>query len=76
MTTPSDFTNYELRREDSNQARSVFCSPIQGRTRISSQLALISNVVRRPASVQASDKEAVNLSTVHQAKGLDFPRCS
>src|SRR4030095_4379492 len=36
------------------------------------QLALISNVDAEAAPVQASEKEAVNLSSVHQAKGLEF----
>jgi DNA helicase-2/ATP-dependent DNA helicase PcrA len=37
-----------------------------------SQLALISNVDAETAANQTADKEAVNLSTVHQAKGLEF----
>ena len=37
-----------------------------------SQLALISNVDAEAAPNQTSDKEAVNLSSVHQAKGLEF----
>ena len=37
-----------------------------------SQLALISNVDAEPAINQSEDKEAVNLSSVHQAKGLEF----
>ena len=36
------------------------------------QLALISNVDAEAAPNQTADKEAVNLSTVHQAKGLEF----
>jgi DNA helicase-2/ATP-dependent DNA helicase PcrA len=36
------------------------------------QLALISNVDAEAAPVQNVDKEAVNLSSVHQAKGLEF----
>ena len=37
-----------------------------------SQLALISNVDAEPAVNQDGDTEAVNLSSVHQAKGLEF----
>src|SRR5207237_7573316 len=37
-----------------------------------SQLALISNVNAEAAPVQTNEKEAVNLSSVHQAKGLEF----
>jgi len=35
-------------------------------------LALISNVDAEAAPVQTNEKEAVNLSSVHQAKGLEF----
>jgi DNA helicase-2/ATP-dependent DNA helicase PcrA len=35
-------------------------------------LALISNVDAEAAPAQNADKEAVNLSSVHQAKGLEF----
>jgi DNA helicase-2/ATP-dependent DNA helicase PcrA len=66
-----NFTNYELRREDLDQL-AVFARQFKDVHEFLSQLALISNVDAEAASVQASDKEAVNLSTVHQAKGLEF----
>ena len=37
-----------------------------------SQLALISNVDAEAAPNQTGDTEAVNLSSVHQAKGLEY----
>src|SRR5205814_1476740 len=37
-----------------------------------SQLALISNIDAEPALDQSTDTEAVNLSSVHQAKGLEY----
>jgi DNA helicase II / ATP-dependent DNA helicase PcrA len=66
-----NFTNYELRREDLDQL-AVFARQFKGVHEFLSQLALISNVDAEAAPNQTSDKEAVNLSTVHQAKGLEF----
>src|SRR5438132_1386417 len=66
-----NFTNYELRREDLNQL-AVFARQFKDVHEFLAQLALISNVDAEAAPAQTRDKEAVNLSTVHQAKGLDF----
>jgi DNA helicase II / ATP-dependent DNA helicase PcrA len=66
-----NFTNYELRREDLDQL-AVFARQFEDVHEFLSQLALISNVDAEAAPNQAGDKEAVNLSTVHQAKGLEF----
>jgi len=66
-----NFPNYELRREDLDQL-AVFARQFKDVHEFLSQLALISNVDAEAAPVQTSDKEAVNLSTVHQAKGLEF----
>jgi len=66
-----NFTNYELRREDLNQL-AVFARQFKDVNEFLSQLALISNVDAEAAPNQTADKEAVNLSTVHQAKGLEF----
>src|SRR2546423_800797 len=66
-----NFTNYELRREDLNQL-AAFSQQFKDVNEFLSQLALISNVDAEAAANQSSDKEAVNLSTVHQAKGLEF----
>jgi DNA helicase-2/ATP-dependent DNA helicase PcrA len=67
----ANFTNYELRREDLSQL-AVFARQFKDANEFLSQLALISNVDAEPAPNQTADKEAVNLSSVHQAKGLEF----
>src|SRR5256714_1795632 len=66
-----NFANYELRREDLNQL-AAFSQQFKDVNDFLSQLALISNVDAEAAPNQNGDKEAVNLSTVHQAKGLEF----
>ena len=66
-----NFTNYELRREDLDQL-ALFARRFKDAHEFLSQLALISNVDAEAAPNQTSNKEAVNLSTVHQAKGLEF----
>ena len=67
----ANFTNYELRREDLNQLAS-FARQFSDAQEFLSQLALISNVDAEPTPNAAADREAVNLSSVHQAKGLEF----
>src|SRR5436853_1817086 len=66
-----NFTNYDLRREDLNQL-AVFARQFKDVHEFLAQLALISNVDAEAAPNQTAEKEAVNLSTVHQAKGLEF----
>src|SRR2546421_8368172 len=66
-----NFTNYELRKEDLTQL-AAFARQFKDLSEFLSQLALISNVDAEAAPNGAADKEAVNLSTVHQAKGLEF----
>src|SRR5438128_5106358 len=66
-----NFTNYELRREDLNQL-AVFARQFKDVHEFLSQLALISNVDAEAAPNQTAEKEAVSLSSVHQAKGLEF----
>jgi DNA helicase-2/ATP-dependent DNA helicase PcrA len=66
-----NFPNYDLRREDLDQL-AVFARQFKDVHEFLSQLALISNVDAEAAPAQTNDKEAVNLSTVHQAKGLEF----
>src|SRR6266480_3609849 len=66
-----NFANYELRREDLNQL-AAFARQFKDIHEFFSQLALISNIDAEAATGQTNDKEAVNLSTVHQAKGLEF----
>jgi len=67
----ANFTNYELRREDLNQL-AAFARQFKDVHEFLSQLALISNIDAEPALDQASDNEVVNLSSVHQAKGLEY----
>jgi DNA helicase-2/ATP-dependent DNA helicase PcrA len=66
-----NFANYQLRREDLDQL-AVFARQFKDVHEFLAQLALISNVDAEAAPVQNVDKEAVNLSSVHQAKGLEF----
>jgi DNA helicase II / ATP-dependent DNA helicase PcrA len=65
------FANSELRKEDLSQL-AAFARQFKDIHEFLSQLALISNVDAEPAVNQAGDTEAVNLSSVHQAKGLEF----
>ncbi|HEX8679917.1 MAG TPA: UvrD-helicase domain-containing protein, partial [Chthoniobacterales bacterium] len=67
----ANFTNYELRREDLNQL-AAFARQFGSADEFLSQLALISNVDAEAAPNQTADSEAVNLSSVHQAKGLEY----
>ncbi len=67
----ANFSNYELRREDLNQL-SAFARQFKDVNEFLSQLALISNVDAEAAPNQAADTESVNLSSVHQAKGLEY----
>jgi DNA helicase-2/ATP-dependent DNA helicase PcrA len=67
----ANFINYELRREDLNQL-AAFARQFKSVHEFLSQLALISNIDAEPALDQTADNEAVNLSSVHQAKGLEY----
>src|ERR1051325_2558829 len=66
-----NFPNYQLRREDLDQL-AAFARQFKDVHEFLSQLALISNVDAEAAPAQTNEKEAVNLSSVHQAKGLEF----
>jgi DNA helicase-2/ATP-dependent DNA helicase PcrA len=66
-----NFANYQLRREDLDQL-AAFARQFKDVHEFLSQLALLSNVDAEAAPVQTNEKEAVNLSSVHQAKGLEF----
>jgi DNA helicase-2/ATP-dependent DNA helicase PcrA len=67
----ANFANYDLRKEDLNQL-AAFARQFKDANEFLSQLALISNVDAEPAVSQTNEQEAVNLSSVHQAKGLEF----
>jgi DNA helicase-2/ATP-dependent DNA helicase PcrA len=66
-----NFPNYQLRREDLDQL-AAFARQFKDVNEFLSQMALISNVDAEAAPAQTNEKEAVNLSSVHQAKGLEF----
>jgi DNA helicase-2/ATP-dependent DNA helicase PcrA len=66
-----NFPNYELRKEDLNQL-AAFSRQFKDVNEFLAQLALISNVDAEASAGSSADQEAVNLSTVHQAKGLEF----
>ncbi len=67
----ANFSNYDLRREDLNQL-AAFARQFKDAHEFLSQLALISNVDAEAAPNQNAETEAVNLSSVHQAKGLEY----
>ncbi|MDQ6810083.1 MAG: UvrD-helicase domain-containing protein [Verrucomicrobiota bacterium] len=67
----ANFTNYDLRCEDLNQL-AAFSRQFKDVHEFLSQLALISNVDSEARPDQNEDNEAVNLSSVHQAKGLEY----
>ncbi len=67
----ANFTNYELRKEDLSQL-AAFARQFKSADEFLSQLALISNVDAEAAPNQTADTESVNLSSVHQAKGLEY----
>src|SRR4051812_2918907 len=67
----ANFANYELRREDLNHL-AAFGRQFKDGGEFLSQLALISNVDAEAAPNQTADTESVNLSSVHQAKGLEY----
>jgi DNA helicase-2/ATP-dependent DNA helicase PcrA len=67
----ANFINYDLRREDLTQL-AAFARQFKDLPEFLSQLALISNIDSEPALDRTTDNEAVNLSSVHQAKGLEY----
>src|SRR5438270_6003237 len=67
----ANFINYELRRDELSQL-AAFARQFADVQEFLSQLALISNVDAEPAPNAAADNESLNLSSVHQAKGLEF----
>ena len=67
----ANFANYELRKEDLSQL-AAFARQFKDANEFLSQLALISNVDAEASVTQTNEHESVNLSSVHQAKGLEF----
>ncbi len=65
------YTNYNSRQEDLEQLASFarqFATPEE----FLAQLALLTNVEAEAESTSAADDERLRLSTIHQAKGLEF----
>ena len=67
-----EFPNYRQRLEDVKQL-AEFAERFESLDEFLSQLALMTNVESQESSAAASrDQEQLKLSTVHQAKGLEF----
>src|SRR2546423_2892123 len=67
----ANFTNYELRREDLKQLAAL-SRPFKDVKEIFSQPPPIRKIQPEAALDQSTDTQAVNLSSVHQAKGLEY----
>jgi DNA helicase-2/ATP-dependent DNA helicase PcrA len=65
------FDNFRNRLEDIDQL-AVFSQQFQDTGEFLSQLALLSNLETEGNSNVGNDSEQVKLSTIHQAKGLEF----
>ncbi len=65
------YTNYRSRMEDLEQLAN-FASQYQNTEEFLTQLSLLSNVEAEDDKPATRDNEQVRLSTIHQAKGLEF----
>jgi DNA helicase-2/ATP-dependent DNA helicase PcrA len=65
------YTNYRNRLEDLEQLAN-FASQFQSTEEFLTQLSLLSNVEAEDDRPAATDDEQVRLTTIHQAKGLEF----
>ena len=65
------YANYESRREDLEQL-SVFAGQFESVDEFLTQLALLTNLEAEDATPGTEDDERIRLSTIHQAKGLEF----
>ena len=66
-----NFANYRNRLEDLEQLAN-FALQFTGTEDFLTQLSLLTNVEAEGESAAARDEERVRLSTIHQAKGLEF----
>jgi len=66
-----NFQNFRSRREDLEQL-AVFGRQFDSTEEFLAQLALLTNVEAEAEQTAARDDEQLRLSTVHQAKGLEF----
>jgi DNA helicase-2/ATP-dependent DNA helicase PcrA len=67
----ANFANYRNRLEDLNQL-AVFAQQFPTTEEFLSQLALLTNLEAEASQAANNDTEQVRLSTIHQAKGLEF----
>ena len=67
----SKFPNYEARREDINTLMN-FSRQYEDAEEFLSQLALLSTADSDTGKKEAADDEMVTLSSIHQAKGLEY----
>jgi len=65
------YTNYRDRREDIGQL-AAFAVEFQTMEEFLTQLALQSEIEAEASALAAQDDDQVRLSTIHQAKGLEF----
>jgi DNA helicase-2/ATP-dependent DNA helicase PcrA len=65
------YANYRSRREDLEQL-TVFARQFSSLEEFLSQLALLTNLEAEEDRPAASDDDQLRLSTIHQAKGLEF----
>ena len=65
------FPNYEARREDLETLQ-AFASQFQDTAEFLAQLALLGGLETQEALAPQSDNQRVTLSTLHQAKGLEW----
>ena len=65
------YSNYRLRKEELDQL-STFALQFNGTEEFLTQLSLLTNVEAEASQPGEKDEEQVRLSTVHQAKGLEF----
>jgi DNA helicase-2/ATP-dependent DNA helicase PcrA len=66
-----NYANYRSRLEDLEQL-SAFAQQFQGVEEFLTQLALLTNVEAEDEQPASGDTERLKLSTIHQAKGLEF----
>jgi DNA helicase II / ATP-dependent DNA helicase PcrA len=65
------FANYRLRLEDLQQLAS-FALQFKSPEEFLTQLSLLTNIEAEDQQASTKDEEQVRLSTIHQAKGLEF----
>ena len=66
-----NFANYRTRLEDLEQL-AVFAYQFQTTEEFLTQLALLTNVEAENDTSKTDDNNRIRLSTIHQAKGLEF----